>query len=194
MKGVRNTYMEHLQNNIQPTKMQHMLGVADYMRDRAKDWGMDPDECYVVGFIHDLGYFYGVENHEHKSAEIARKLGMKNNIVFAIENHSETLKDFYNVTPLLAFLVEADLSVDSRGNIVGFEGRLKDIICNHSEDSDAYRSCKSNIDFVKEYIKKLNIAPPDLSNYKTNTRTEKYEPLYICNNLSLTNAVLSGNK
>lgn len=186
--------MEHIQNNIWPTKMQHLLGVADYMRDRAKDWGMDPDECYVIGFLHDIGYLRGKENHEKVGADIARKLGLNNRIVFAIENHSETLRNFYNVTPLLAFIAEADMSVDSRGNIVGFEGRLKDIEINYGKDSEDYKNSVDNIAFIKEYLKNLHIPLPDLSTLSTNTRTETYEPLYLCNNLSLTNAILNVNK
>ena len=62
--------------HINKYKMAHMIGVAEYMRERASDYNkgyykdpttfcrepvpiqIDPEEAYVVGLLHDIGYIY----------------------------------------------------------------------------------------------------------------------------------------
>lgn len=181
------SYKSASNGHINRYKMAHMIGVAEYMRERAEDYALDPDAMYVVGLLHDIGYLGGREGHEQRGADILFDLDMGEDVVSAIENHGKNLyelrdEDSEAITPELVLLVEADMSVDARGYRVGFEGRLADIgrryttgsrySCpkgttrgrssedNRGEDHIAYKTVQDNIRFIKEYQKEKGIGKP----------------------------------
>lgn len=146
--------------HISAMKAAHMFGVAEYMRDRADDYGIDGNIAYTAGLLHDIGYLEGQLGHEEIGAEILEACGMCGDVVFAVANHATELKSIPDeqVSPLLVLMVEADLSVNSRGFRVGFDSRLKDIERHHGVDKKGnvnnmpkYQSVLSNIEYIKAY-------------------------------------------
>lgn len=159
---IQEPHKEH----INKYKMAHMIGVAEYMRERAEDYNLNPDEMYAVGLLHDIGYIGGRQGHEQYGAEIMRNLGMDYDVLFAINHHGENMKDVAaqygkdNLYPVYVLMVEADMSVDARGYRVGFEGRIADIKNRYGEDHIAYATVNDNIEFIKEWQQEHNIGKP----------------------------------
>ena len=140
-------------------KEKHMLSCARFMYDNAPDYGLNPEEMYVLGFLHDIGYVYTKKNHAIAGKKLMQDLGYK---------HAEFIK-FHEFTPEryiketgnkdipreLVLLWEADMSVDYLGRRSGFEGRSADIKKRYGEHSHAYQECLKTIEFIKKYKKEL---------------------------------------
>lgn len=152
--------------HINQYKMAHMIGVAEYMRERAQDYGLNPDMMYAVGLMHDIGYINGRANHEQFGAELLSKMGVDNDILFAIRHHGENPYEVMskygkeNISAIYVLTLEGDMSVEKAGYRVGFEKRLEDIASRYGYDSPAYKNCQDNIKFIKEYQKEHNIGKP----------------------------------
>lgn len=146
--------------HINRHKMAHMIGVAEYMRERADDYGIDGNIAYTAGLLHDIGYLEGRNGHEEAGAEILEACGMSGEIVFAIAYHAEDLRNIpeNQLSPILVLMIEADLSVEVNGFRVGFDKRLADIGHRYgTENNPIYDKCKNNIDFIKGYWKEHDI-------------------------------------
>lgn len=140
--------------HINAQKMAHMVGVAEYMRDRADDYGLDGNVAYTAGILHDIGYLEGRVGHEEIGAEILEACGMHGDIVFAVANHAQNLNDIpkNQVSPMLVLMIEADLSVDVKGFRVGFDKRLDDIGRRYGkENNPVFDGVKANVEYIKAY-------------------------------------------
>ncbi len=150
--------------HIHRRKMAHMVGVAEYMRDRADDYGIDGNVAYTSGLLHDIGYLEGRVGHEEIGAEILEACGMHGDVVFAVANHVQNLNEIpkAQVSPLLVLMVEADLSIDMNGFRVGFEDRLKDIAGRYgTENNEVWESVKANVEYIKNYQQEHGIPTQD---------------------------------
>lgn len=146
--------------HIHARKMAHMVGVAEYMRDRADDYGVDGNVAYTAGLLHDIGYLEGRLGHEEIGAEILEACGTQGEIVFAVANHATELRTIPDnqISPMLVLMVEADLSVDTNGFRTGFDGRLKDLAKRYgAENNPVYDSVVANVEYIKEYQKEHGI-------------------------------------
>jgi putative nucleotidyltransferase with HDIG domain len=132
--------------------MAHMIGVAEYMRENASKYDLDPDMAYTVGLLHDIGYLEGRRGHEQVSAKIYASICSTVNpdIFDAILYHGSTWEEIPK-TSISLLLIEADMSVNAQGFRVGFDKRLMDIKERYGEDSDAYRNVKNIISQLKIY-------------------------------------------
>lgn len=154
-------HIEH----INESKIAHMVGVAEWMRERAKDYGLNPDVMYAIGLLHDVGYLQGREGHEQRGAEILSAIGIDEDIRFAIAHHGENPYKVQNeygkdvITPEFVLMVEADLSVDAKGYRIGFDKRIKDLKERYGNEYKA-GDVEETISFIKEYQKEHNICKP----------------------------------
>lgn len=159
-------YNEASNEHINRFKMAHSIGVAEYMRERAEDYGLNGDVMYTVGLLHDIGYINGRADHEKRGAEILSAIGVDDDIRFAILHHGEKGRDVQTqygneaISPEFVLLLEADSSVNARGYRVGFEKRLEDIERRYGHDHPAYDTVKDNISFIKEYQQEHGIGKP----------------------------------
>lgn len=166
MKASEKQYETAHNEHINRFKMAHMIGVAEYMRERAEDYGLNPDVMYTVGLLHDIGYIKGRESHEKHGAEILSAIGADDDICLAVAHHGENPYKFREeygqdaITPEFVLLLEADMSVDARGYRVGFGGRLKDVGRRYGYEHAAYETVKANIQFIKEYQSDHGIGKP----------------------------------
>jgi len=188
-KHVTGPHAEARPEHINSHKMAHMVGVAEYMRCRAEDYGLDKDIAYMLGLMHDIGFLYGQPGHEEKGMELLNRFGAKSLLVHAVHYHGvnpyhcskknlkkcgynvdklrqcgevpyeEISKDFKN-NPYLTLLYEADVRVDANGNACGFRKRLEDIKNRLGEDSAPAKSVKRITDYVFEYCRDKGIAEP----------------------------------
>ena len=149
-------------DHIHSYKIAHMVGVAEYMRDRADDYRLDGNVAYTAGFLHDIGFLEGRVGHEAVGAEILEACGMHGDIVSAVRNHAARLRNLppNEITPILILMVEADLSVDAYGYRVGFEGRLGDLRKRYG-DSEKMQILYENVRFIEDYGRAHQIPAQD---------------------------------
>ena len=155
---------------IRDNKMNHMRGVAEYMYQNAGKYGVDNEEAYVVGLLHDIGYInddaakrnftmFGTRGYGHEvyGAALLGKMGIKEEYRQAIMSHGTAplnVNESIRNNPMLKLLWEADMSVNRYGNRVGFDGRLADIGKRYGYDSVAYETAKATVDYLKSHEKK----------------------------------------
>jgi len=131
---------------ISNDRMQHILSVARQCYQIANNkYHLEEADCrkaFMIGFLHDVGYEFSEYNLEHpeKGRELIKEtLGVD---LPEIQQHGNPDAE---QTLFLSILNEADLTVDSKGNVVSVEERLQDIVSRYSEDA-------------LEYIKPLTLA------------------------------------
>lgn len=149
--------------HINRYKMAHCIGVAEYMRDNAEKYGLDKNEMYAVGLMHDIGYLEGRVGHEMTSCEILEGIGAKDDVLFAVVNHGTSPyevekkkgSNLLDVCPTLVLLYEGDMSVNTKGYRVGFEKRLEDIGTRYGYDHIAYKTASETVKYVKECLERI---------------------------------------
>lgn len=169
-------YEEAHKEHINKYKMAHMIGVAEYMRERAEDYGIDPNLAYAVGLLHDIGYLEGRHDHEQKSADILLSLGIEeeSEVFNAVRYHGTnpyTLPPEVISSPLLVLTYEADMCIDAMGHRVGFSKRLEDIKSRlkGTEYYDiAVSTAKAEQEFVAEWTGQNGIPIPPRHIWKNN--------------------------
>ena len=131
---------------ISNDRMIHILSVARQCYQIAKTkYQLTEEECrkaFMIGFLHDVGYEFSEYNLEHPEkgrALVKETLGVD---LPEIQMHGDPDGE---QTLFLSILNEADLTVDSKGNVVSVEDRLHDIKSRYSEDA-------------LEYVKPLQLA------------------------------------
>lgn len=146
--------------HIKQEKISHCVGVAEYMRERAEEYGLDGNVAYTVGLLHDIGYLEGRLGHEQIGSEILSYMQFPQWITDIIACHGSELAtvDKEKMSPMLVLLVEADLSIDMYGHRVGFDKRLEDIGKRYgTENNPKFDEVKSNVEFIKAYQQEHDI-------------------------------------
>ena len=137
---------------IDEDRNKHIFAVARLMKENAEKIGLDKQEMFTLGLLHDIGYeFGGSEEHHTVGAEILRK-----------QNYKYYKEVLYHGKPntgysskALDLLNFADMHIDKKGNFVSFEDRLEDIKSRRGEDSPHYKNSKAIIDELKKKLSKL---------------------------------------
>ena len=126
-------------------RLKHSLAVANKMVELNNLENIE--DLFLIGYLHDIGYRF-LKNNDNKSmhnkvgGEILRKLGFKYwKEVYYHGDINPKYKSKY-----LDLLNTADMMIDSMGNDVGFEKRLKDIKNRYGEESKVYINAKQLID------------------------------------------------
>ncbi len=158
---------------IGDNKLNHLRGVAEYMYQNAERFGLEPEEAFVLGMLHDIGYINdraakreipdltntGTVGHEWYGAELLKNMGLRPDFVNAIRYHGTDPKNVpvFLHCPAMELLWEADMSIDKYGRNVGFGGRLADIGHRYGYDSDAYKTASETILFLKERARNRDV-------------------------------------
>lgn len=126
---------------ISDNKLKHSIGVARKCALLAQQKGMQEDEqdaCFVMGFLHDIGYEYNpTTSHPNTSYKLVRNaMRYHYEILRAIKDHGTKYKGLNQFDIILN---EADLSIDYQGNTVSFDTRLQQIADYHGLDSEHYQ-------------------------------------------------------
>ena len=124
---------------IEQKRLNHIIGVARLMKEKAIYWGLDEQEMFSLGLLHDIGYEFGdVQNHPYLGGELLSKQGYK--YYQEILNHGNP--DSAYQSKALDLLNYADLHIDGNGNYVTMSNRLEDIKSRYGEDSIYYQNPK----------------------------------------------------
>lgn len=137
---------------LSENKGKHTLGVAGFMYDHAKVLGLNPEEMYTLGLLHDVGYIYDAEGHAKNGGKLLKSQGYK--FADCVYWHGSTPKTYMqenNVNSIpneLILLWMADLSIDSKGVYVGYGRRLNEICSRYGSDSVKYICAKDTIEYL----------------------------------------------
>ena len=139
---------------ISDDRLFHIRAVAEYMFKHAFIYDQNPNQMYLLGFLHDIGYICGDENHEKNGAKL---LGEDNRFSKIIAAHGMTPQEYMGTNGIteseipkeLILLWEADMVVNSHGAHAGFQERLKDVGERYGQDSREYKACKEKIEWLK---------------------------------------------
>lgn len=105
-----------------------MHGVAEYMYKHAEDYGLDPEEMYLLGLLHDIGYLEGKIKHAQHGADILQKIKFPHKYQIAVERHGDILKEKDHPSLELMLLIEADMHViPGSSKEVTYRDRLEEI-------------------------------------------------------------------
>lgn len=131
---------------IDEDRMKHILAVARLMKEKAEEVGLDPEEMFLLGMMHDVGYeFGGSEEHHLVGAGILEKQNYK--YYLEVLFHGKPTTEYQS--PALDLLNYADMHINKKGEYVTFEDRLQDIANRRGKDSPHYRNCRVIIEGLK---------------------------------------------
>ncbi len=118
--------------SIDNNRLKHMIGVANYMSEHATDYNVLSETAYIVGLLHDIGYIYGVKDHEQKGAALLRSFGFNEHLCEIISYHGTNINDVPDTIlkdNLALLLFEADMMIDvcegTAGEVVGMDRRIE---------------------------------------------------------------------
>lgn len=120
----------------------HCRGVALAMGAAAPLVGIDPGEAALCGWVHDIGWMAG-DNRSHAriGGTLLKDQGCRCWREVALHGSVGGL-----ISPLGVLLNAADMSVDSGGVLVGFKGRLEDVVRRYSAGSVQAAECSALMD------------------------------------------------
>lgn len=128
---------------IDNDRLQHIMGVARLMKENAKARGLDEEEMFTLGMLHDIGYeFGGSEEHHLKGAEMLEKQNYK----YFREVLYHGKPDVGYESPELDLLNFADMHTNKKGEYVSFADRLQDIANRRGKNSPHYQNSKKIIE------------------------------------------------
>lgn len=58
---------------MEQNRIKHILAVVKKMRENAERFGVEPDDAYLVGYLHDIGYEYNPMMHNTDGGMILKK-------------------------------------------------------------------------------------------------------------------------
>lgn len=132
---------------MEQNRIKHILAVADKMRRNAEKFGVDPDDAYLVGYLHDVGYEYNRLEHNKSGGSILERNGFKH--WKEIYYHGDTNPPYKSA--MLNLLNWADMQTDYDGTDVTFDKRLEHIAERYGKESVQYRNATIVIEDVKNY-------------------------------------------
>ena len=131
---------------IDNERLKHIFEVAKLMKEKAEIVGLDKEEMFTLGMLHDIGYEFG-ENNDHNFVgfEILDKQNYKyaNEVLY----HGKPNSKYQSLA--LDLLNFADMHIDKSGEYLSYEQRLEDIKTRRGENSLAYINSKKVIDELK---------------------------------------------
>lgn len=146
---------------ISANRLIHMNGVAKYMHSHASEYGLDKDKMFLLGYLHDIGYYQEKEDHDKSGADLVEKIDM--GTAKSIRYHSMTPYEYMaahnckesDIPKELILLWEADMSIGSNGKNVGFTKRLQSIGDRYGTDSIVYKKCEEKIEWLIAHINEI---------------------------------------
>lgn len=131
---------------IDNDRLKHILGVARVMSENAERLGLNKQEMFMLGMLHDIGYEFGeISEHNKIGGEILKRQNYKYyNEVF----YHGILNPPYSSLEL-DLLNYADLHITKYGDYVTIEQRLEDIGSRWGFDSPYYLNPKKIAENLK---------------------------------------------
>ncbi len=135
---------------ISNDRQAHILAVAQLMENKSKTLEKSENyaqEMFCLGFVHDIGYEFGEnKNHELIGGEILERTNYK--YANEVKYHGNPHASYHSFE--LDLLNWADMHINSKGEYVEFDKRLKDIEKRYGKTSEVYLNACSLIEQIKE--------------------------------------------
>lgn len=139
---------------MEENRMKHILAVAEKMRKYAESFKVDPDDAYLVGYLHDIGYEYIPLVHNAAGGMILEK----NKFRYWEEIYWHGTPNSSYHSNMLNLLNYCDLTTNYDGTNVSVDKRLSDIEKRYSADSSQYLNAKKLANEVKITIKNYGMT------------------------------------
>lgn len=141
---------------ISKNKLLHMVGVARECERLAKEAGLTEKEqtaCFVMGFLHDIGYERTVRDnafeHPRIGAEMITAFLETNDAIEAIREHGHK---YENLNIYDYILNQADLATDYAGQHVSVEERLNSLAFAYGKSHRHYKAAAEQAEALLRYI------------------------------------------
>ena len=156
-------------------KIKHMHAVAEFMYRKAPSYGLDPDEMYIIGLLHDIGYVHGPSGHPMHGARMLGKITESfNEACNLIAAHGMSPSEYRERTGektiprALILLWEADMRIGCAGETMTYAERITDIERRYGSGSDQYRNAKQITDYLIGTVR-TDFEEVEDGNYSENT-------------------------
>lgn len=140
---------------IDENRLKHSLAVAHKMVEIGKNYGFDKsdlDDLFLLGMVHDIGYEFGSNiNHAYLGGNLLMKNGYHH--WSEVSHHGDPLCIHNSL--YLHILNAADMQIDSKGQDVGYEGRLGDIATRYGVESEVYKTAKLMVEKLTKEVLSL---------------------------------------
>ena len=133
---------------ITESKLKHILAVARLMKEKARLVGLDEEEMFTLGMLHDIGYEFDEQDHHTAGYVMLEKQGYK----YAYEVKCHGLPHAPRMTTELKLLNYADMHINAKGEYVTFEERLEDIKSRRGKNSPHYINSRKVIEMLNGFI------------------------------------------
>ena len=128
----------------------HMHGVAEYMYKKAPSFGLDPNEMFLLGYLHDIGHIINTtEDTNVAGGMFLASSGYKN--AYTVLCHKKLLTPDDITSLKLQLLTEADMHIGMDGQDIGYDQKLKAIARACGTNSIEYEIFKKNVEFLEEF-------------------------------------------
>ena len=123
---------------LSENKIKHCKGVAEHMYSHAEEHGLNKEEMYFLGLVHDIGYLFVKQGHASKGSEFLKEMGYK--YWKEVKYHGRWTDDYNSAA--LNLLRKADLSIDYLGRPINPLNRMDDVRKRYGEDSFQFKNVK----------------------------------------------------
>ena len=124
---------------MEQNRIKHILAVAEKMRESAERFGVDLNDAYLVGYLHDIGYEIGPLMHNFSGGMILEKNGFR----YWEEIYWHGVPNSNYHSNMLDLLNYSDMTTDFDGTNVTIDERLDHISSRYGSDSSQYiNACK----------------------------------------------------
>lgn len=135
---------------ISEDRLHHIYGVAKRCYEIAKCKGYSEDfarRMFMIGWNHDVGYEFATNSADHATvgSELLGLMGISSDRIGSKTKHAIRKHGRFTNTKSTEWLIlnQADMTVDSKGNVVTVEERLEDIAKRYGANSDVYDNARS---------------------------------------------------
>ena len=139
---------------ITENRLKHSHAVALKMKEFAKEkhdqFPVQPDEAFILGMLHDIGYEFVDEQQEHASAggRMLKEQGYK---YWEEVFYHGIPQDQYD-SPMLRLLNYVDMITGPDGTYMSIDERIDDIAKRYGKDSRQEKEAIKLADFIAKMI------------------------------------------
>lgn len=140
--------------------IKHTLGVAKYMKENASNFGLDPEDMWVLGYLHNINNLMEDNPKCDDNSVILHRLGFKMS-QYTSWCHESPVKYCKNLVvemppTKLILLWKAMYSINSEGEVVEYDEVLKELKSKLGILNVRYMIAAETVSWLKKYDESLN--------------------------------------
>ncbi len=142
--------------NISIERMKHSLEVARKMKIFVElnpiEYGINPEEAFLLGFIHDIGYEFCNTQEEH--AKIGGNILKTQGYKYWKEVYYHGIIQYEYNSSLLQLLNFVDMTTGPNGEDMTMEERIDDIVRRYGKESPQAKEAKELANYINSLTQK----------------------------------------